>query len=410
MKTNRNTDQLFEHMRKMPVEVPLENVEKFVIAQAALGITAVGASKGIFTKAFLKFHLNSIIIMTTTFTAALVSFFVWNANGDKIAATKNHQPKSEFSSNAFVPDIETAADTPRTTTTKVIADGQSVSVTTIETENGTKIKVIDNGGTTSVYYNTTNDSSYVYAYSSTDDAAAPPYPAVPATPAHEGFSFTHPIPPAPPAPPAGCCSHPNDTLTSIIGKALLKDGLISDTSTFTFKLNNHSLMVDGKKQSKELHAKYKKIIEQNSSYKVNPLLIISICRDEEQNAVGMMESLSPMPPMPPMAPLATELAQMEMELAQMKDEMVHWSYNDSLMQTIEKTLFKDGLIKDTAHYMFKINGSYMKVNGEKMSKEQWKRYKDLIESSSMNKVNKKFSYAIARDGEEININVENYVD
>ncbi len=397
-------------MRKMPVEVPLENVEKFVIAQAALGITAVGASKGIFTKAFLKFHLNSIIIMTTTFTAALVSFFVWNSDGDKIAATKNHQPKSELSSNALVPDIETAADTPRTSTTKTVVDGQAASVTTIETENGTKIKVIDNGNNTAVYYNTSNDSSYVYAYSSNDEEATPAYAATPPMPTPEGFRFTHPIPPAPPAPPAGCCSHPNDTLTSIIGKALLKDGLISDTSTFTFKLNNHSLMVDGKKQSKELHAKYKKIIEQNSAYKVNPLLIISICRDEEQNAVGMMEPLPPLSPLPSIEPLQAELVQMQAELAQMQSEMVHWSFNDSLMQTIEKTLFKDGLIKDTAHYMFKINGSYMKVNGEKMSKEQWKRYKDIIESSSMNKVNKKFSYAIARDGEEININVENYIN
>jgi hypothetical protein len=85
-------------------------------------------------------------------------------------------------------------------------------------------------------------------------------------------------------------------------------------------------------------------------------------------------------------------------------------YTDTLLPAIEKALFKDGLISDTAHYSFKINGSYMKVNGDKMNKELWKKYKEIIESNSMNKVNKNFSYAVSKDGDDVSINVYNYVN
>src|SRR5947207_630203 len=103
MKTNSHTDKLFEQMRTMPPEIPVEQVQQFVLAQAAIGITAVAASKGffgkaIFTKAFIKFHLNTILIMTSVATASIISVVVVALNlykpGDKI---KNHQ---KFKSNA----------------------------------------------------------------------------------------------------------------------------------------------------------------------------------------------------------------------------------------------------------------------------------------------------------------------
>jgi hypothetical protein len=166
MNTNRNTDQLFERMRDMPVEVPLENVEKFVIAQAALGITAVGVSKGIFSKVFLKFHLNSILIMTTIFTATLIGLAVWTSQDDKIVAqTNSKQPKQNYSAK-LSPQVTMDADTPKTVTVKTISNGENISVTTVETETGTNIKIISSDSQTSVYYNTPNDSTYAYAYSS----------------------------------------------------------------------------------------------------------------------------------------------------------------------------------------------------------------------------------------------------
>jgi hypothetical protein len=398
MNTNRNTDQLFQHMRNAPVDVPLENVEKFVIAQAALGITAVGVSKGIFTKAFFKLHLNSILIMTTTFAAAaLVSIFAWTSDGDKIAAKNNPETNFEFSANALVPDMETASDTPRTTTTRTITNGEETTVTTIQTETGTNIRVItiDNG--TKVYYNTPNDSSYVFAYESTDAPSLPPLPALPPLPNVNPLKPLPAMPPLPPNTPMGCCGY--DSLTALLGKELYKDGLIKDSVRFAFKMNGTSLWVNGKKQPKEKWEKYKTIIEKNSDYRIHHLFDFSTGMNGVGDSFGTFGMLDPMEPMAPMPPM----------------EPVSFCYNfktctDTLMPRLEKSLMNDGLIKDTLHYTFKINGSYMKVNGEKVSKEVWKKYKDLIESNSQNKVNRSFSYAISKDGEDISINMQNFVN
>lgn len=395
MNTNRNTDQLFEHMRKMPVEVPLENVEKFVIAQAALGITAVAASKGIFTKAFLTFHLNSIIIMTSTIAASIVGIFLWTTHGDKTAAIKNLNANPEFEyTSTFIPKIEPEADTPKTVTTKTVKDGEAVSVTTIETENGTKIKIVNsNNNKTAVYYNTTSDSNYVFAYASADKPAIPPISPVPPM-----FNL------APMHPPvrAGCC--PNDSLTSLLQKTLLKDGLISDSSAYSFKINGTSLQVNGKKQSAEQWKKYKEIIEKNSDYKIHHFFIFTINKDELNVSVSVNDPMEPMQPIEPMEPM------MPLEPMQPLPTSSFKSCNDTLMTKIEKSLLKDGLISDTLHYSFKINGSYMKVNGKKMSKEQWKKYKEIIETNSKNKINRSFSYAISRNDDDTSINVENFVD
>jgi hypothetical protein len=320
MNTNRNTEELLQHMRNKPVEVPLEKVEQFVLAQAALGITAVGASKGIFTKAFLKLHLNSILIMTSTIAASIVGVFFWATHTDKTAAVKNSNAKPEFEyTSTFIPKIDQEADTPKTVTTKTIKDGEEISVTTVETGTGTNIKIVTTGNSeTAVYYNTTNDSNYVFAFANADKAAIPPVPPTPAMTFKYNKMLVQPLM------PLGCCA--NDSLVSIL-------------------------------------------------HQVDPM-----------PALMQME---PMPPMP---------------LCNFK------SCNDSLMTGIEKSLLKDGLITDTLHYSFKINGSYMKVNGEKMSKEQWKKYKEIIESNSKNKVNRSFSYAISKDGDDVQINVENFVD
>jgi hypothetical protein len=88
----------------------------------------------------------------------------------------------------------------------------------------------------------------------------------------------------------------------------------------------------------------------------------------------------------------------------------HICFHDSLLGKLEKSLLKDGLISDSLHYTFKINGSYMKVNGEKVDKKVWEKYKEFIESNSLNHVDRKFSYAILRDGDDTSINVENYVN
>lgn len=398
MNKNRNTDQLFEHLRNAPVDVPLENVEKFVIAQAALGITAVGVSKGIFTKAFLKFHLNSILIMTTTATAALVSIFVWAFSGEKTSALNDSNHRSKFEYTTLQPVNETfEADSPKVKTVNTITNGEQSSVTTVQTETGTNIKIITLGnGETKVYYNTPNDSSYTFAYQNVDKRSVPAPPALPGLPALPGMSALAPLPPMPAMPPMGCCGY--DSLTSLLGKELYKDGMIKDSTHFTFKMNGSSMFVDGKKQPKEKWEKYKTIIEKNSDYKIQHMFIFTTGMDGEDNSFGMYTPAMPMEPMELMAPMEP------ITVCNRK------SCSDTLMTKLEHAMLQDGLIKDTMHYTFKINGSYLKVNGEKQSKEQWKKYKEIIERNSLNKVNRSFSYAISKDGEDTSINMENFID
>lgn len=291
----------------MPEEISHEKVQQFVLAQAAIGITAVGVTKGIFSKAFLTFHLNTII-MTTTISASLISVLVWTSNSDKVSAQTNSSPKPkfEYSAAAIAPEIITEKDTPIVTSTKAIANGENVSVTTVTTETGTNIKIVTSSNNqTSVYYNTPSDSNYVFAYASENDNAS-------AAIAGEGFAY-HDIP-----------------------------------------------------------------------------------------------ELSELPDLPPMSELP-ELEWLDRELADLS-RCVYTCSNDTLMNVIQKSLVKDGLISDSLHYTFKINGSYMKVNGEKVDKDIWKKYKEIIENKSPNRVNRSFSYAISRDGEDTSLNLENYVN
>lgn len=424
MKTNSHTDKLFEQMRTMPPEIPVEQVEQFVLAQTAIGITAAAASKGffgkgIFTKAFIKFHLNTILIMTSTITASLVSLFVWNGHQHHAIAQNNSVKnfKPEYSATLTTPKIA-EADTPKVTTVQTTQDGEAVSVTTIQTESGTNIKVVTNGNEqTKIYYNTPADSSYTYAY-----ATPGPGEAVAATGNNMTIAAIDQKLVMPDMQKAmleaqaammqmnsemalaqqeaeraiSCTkmSCPYDSLIPKLEKAMLKDGLIADTLHYAFRINGTSLQVNGVKQSADQWRKYKEIIEKNSDYRIHHFFNFTISKDNSNSSININDGTEPMVPMAPLPPVAP----------------CHITFSDSLMPKLETVLLKDHLISDTLHYSFKINGSYMKVNGEKVDKEVWKKYKDFIESNSLNKVNRKFSYAILRDGDDTSINVENYVN
>jgi hypothetical protein len=331
METNSHTDKLFEQMRALPPEIPVENVEKFVLAQAAIGITAVAASKsfsakGIFTKAFIKFHLNTIFIMTSAITAAVASIFIWHSHQSKTAennSVKNLQP--EYSATTFAAPKILEADSPKVNTVQTVQDGEPVSVTTIQTENGTNIKVVTNGNSQSkVYYNAPNDSSYTYAYTTTS-----------------GSTAVAAVPPV--------AATPQEMAVAAIDMQIAM-------------LDAQKAMLDAQAAVMQVNA--------------------------QMPDMAVME-IPDVPPVPC---------------------TVHNCFNDPLREKLESSLLKDSLISDTLHYTFKINGSYMKVNGEKVDKKVWEKYKELIESNSLNHVDRKFSYAILRDGDDTSINVENYVN
>ena len=112
------TEQTFDAMRRMPVEIPPEKVEQFVLAQVVAGTVAVAAATVVKKSAFF-FHLNTIV-MTTAAAATLTTLAVIFYPGDAPAslASKNSPPPSAQENTLFVaPEKEellTAVDTPAT--------------------------------------------------------------------------------------------------------------------------------------------------------------------------------------------------------------------------------------------------------------------------------------------------------
>ncbi|HET6993036.1 MAG TPA: hypothetical protein VFJ43_17010, partial [Bacteroidia bacterium] len=84
--------------------------------------------------------------------------------------------------------------------------------------------------------------------------------------------------------------------------------------------------------------------------------------------------------------------------------------NDSLVRKIGEALVADKLITDVKNYQFSIDGNSVKVNGKKLDKAAWEKYKEIIETNSHSKVNRKFKYELLMNGENETINVSNYED
>jgi hypothetical protein len=307
------TDNTFHQLRKLPDEIPLEKVEQFVLAQAAVGISAVSASS-MLKKIFLKFHLNSIIVMTTAATASLVSLFIWSAGWHKQEHVQNnkhpHFPSSSFTASA--PEISLPTDSPAAKTTTTIS---------VSTESNHKV------ATTHVTIVSSDDSVVTTVSTSGSDSAY-------STSYANGGAQRIVI-----------INSPGDT-----GIPLMPD------------MATMSIQMDGASAA--------------------------IAADASQLAtLPDMDFSGTMPPC-----------------------HVACNKNDSLLPKIADALIKDGLIKDPQHYAFKLSNNTLKVNGVKQSNAVFKRYKEIIEANSHNKVNRKFTYAVSVDGDSITMQLENYVD
>jgi hypothetical protein len=340
METNRNTDRIFEKMRQLPEEMPHEKIQQFVLAQAAIGIVPVTASKGLagMSKLFLKFHLNSLAVMTTASSVTLISAIALVSHFHKSDVKANHNSllRNKIVNASLIPDLTLSVDSPKTAT--AINNDNHFTYTEIKTGPGTKVTIVGKGDSivTTVYspkdttyafnYASANgnvkassfsyDDSKVFVQSTTSSGSDFPFNMDNFSAdldrmsenmarqseeiarqsedmarkaeddaerlAENNFRLNH---------CAIACSGPNqgsnDSLVRKIEEALVADKLISDPKNYSFSIDGNSVKANGKKLDKTVWEKYKTIIETNSHSKVNRKFEYQIIKDGDNETINV---------------------------------------------------------------------------------------------------------------------------
>lgn len=304
MNNSSRSDRAFEALRQAPVEIPLAKVEQFVIASAATGAFSMSLA----SKLAIKFHLNSIIAMTSAFTAAAVAGIVFLASSGHASKAETkapvfHEQKttspvlSERPSEEPLTNVALPVDSPEVKTAEKTISNITVHYTdgdsTVIKPGNSSVWVSSgsgNSGSTVVVDSPDSSegkvSAYSYSYSGESrghgmsmtiatPAAVPEMPAV-----YIASSSGSEVSPVCVAVGNGnctvstgsnsvarCCG--DDSLIRVIQNSLVQDGLIGDVKHFTFEFTGKKLVVDGKEQDKETWKKYKELIEKNSEYRIN---------------------------------------------------------------------------------------------------------------------------------------------
>lgn len=313
-----NTSKVFDTLRNLPSDVPLDSVEKFVSTQVAGKVTLSAAGQ---VKMFLlKFHLNSILF-TLLAAGAIATALVLSTGSENAKAS----PSSMLQTKT---PVQAGMDLP----VSIMDFNQS--------QNIVPALAVDSPAV--VQKDTVHATAYSYSYSDSSGRK-------------EVMTFS---------------GNTKVKTTSTYVSATSKPGKTAKATSAYVYASNHSAVT---------------MVSSDTGFAFR----YAPARD------SMSELVVPA---------------MNFELQDMPGPQVFCDPNnhDTLQQVIERALLSDSLISDAHHYCFKINGSGLKVNGQKQSKETWRRYKKLIEENSPNKVSHTFSYALCVDGEDTTMQLENY--
>lgn len=357
------TEKLFETLRTAPVDIPLDKIEQIVITGATTGAFAAGAGFWL-KKTILGFHLNSISIMITASAATAISIgatvlFSSAGSEKKSASVNTKEPETATIRISGETDKSpenayqlTATDTPQTNanSTPVLP---SRAIYIYSSDDSLKTITTRNGNTTTVTIISADSGMHV--------VAAP----VAVACSRSGFAYAY--------------ASPDSGWTEAIAP-----------------------------EAMEALAKAEREMEQ--------------ARAEMKRAPARAKA--------PQAPDATNLASAEAELERARAELAKANANmaapeaqrevmqaacaakahcqtDTLRQLIEENLLRDGLISNKNKFLFELNGKEMRVNGVKQSEANWAKYRNLIESKSKMKVNRKFEYRLQVSGDSMSIDIEN---
>lgn len=309
------TDQLFETLRQAPVDIPIGKIEQIVTAGTVAGTAAAAVKASLLKKLVLKFHLNSIVAMTSiTATATLATVIAVSSFAGKEHKTASHFNKTENTKTFFSPQQNSleqnqvlelfSNDTPQTkinpngtnsnSTFVFYTSGDSVTTKTVSDSTGTKVIVTSNAADMHMVHVSDyaeNDSAaydYNYAYALANLKAAEAaldfnraglrrQVAVAEKDARRAEKDAAQAEKDAAEAARNCCALASlnalncrqDSLFKVIEDELIKDGLIDDRKEYSFDFNGKSMKVNGKRQDHYRWEKYKALIENNSDNKVN---------------------------------------------------------------------------------------------------------------------------------------------
>lgn len=280
-----NTDKLFENMRQAPVDIPLEKVEQFVIANAAAGTFAAAAKTGLLKRFALKFHLNSIFVLVSLAIAATaIIFFSLNGKSQNLSSKNPVNEKNKFSlvSNSqnhnpvLVNDSPAVNQSASGTSVVIYTSGDSVSTSKTTDANGSKITIHSNRSDLKVIIvpdSLRSDSNQTIAYAASSGNLQNMQSGFKAAHNHADGSQTA----------AGDSNGLNklnalnehtgkacnsDLLEKVLRDELIKDGIIEPGEYYRFELTGKYMTVNGKRKDNEKYVKYKALIENNSTFVV----------------------------------------------------------------------------------------------------------------------------------------------
>jgi hypothetical protein len=295
----KNPDKLFELMRAQTPPVSFEKMESFVAAQVTAGVITT-AKMGLFKKLLFKFHLNSIFAMTTigisaTIISALVYFTAINTTqAENSPVSKNTPQQLDINSTSVIgastqpaaidsPKVAAATTTEKQKTVFVVSSSDSVTVVKKDTANGSAIMIVSSDPNLDYTIVNADEEDPVAAYSySTGEGSS-------SGGGHKLGHLGHLGRLAPLATSLDCCD--NDTMQTAIENELLKQGLIKAKDNYSFEFTGKYVKVNGEKQSEAVWQKFKTIIEQNSSYKVNKKFqyFISVNKENSNTSISTDE-------------------------------------------------------------------------------------------------------------------------
>lgn len=339
------TEQTFDAMRSMPVEIPPEKVEQFVLAQVAAGTIAVAAATVVKKSAFF-FHLNTILMTTAaaaTLTTLAVIFYPGEPSGT--LAAKNTPPPSAQENRLIVePEKEewlTAVDTPetkivqpetKTITHVIVVTGKdtvsNTKTTTLTPADAPKPVVIVQGSNVRVQ---PNPADYMFTY----------YQAEPFKSPTEQLEEMERM----------------DELDRMDRERAKPDAMEAELA--------------------ELEA----------------------AQAELEAAEAEMEAAE--------AEMQAAQAEMEAAQAEMASAKACTERDNRLISVIEEALIVDSLITDTQHYSFSFNDRSLTVNGKKQSGEMWEKYKNLITSNSGYRISRRFHFSVSKNGKQVTTTINN---
>jgi hypothetical protein len=88
----------------------------------------------------------------------------------------------------------------------------------------------------------------------------------------------------------------------------------------------------------------------------------------------------------------TEMRKQEAEMREIEVEMQ--KKMDHFMEVLTNELLRDKLISDKEDFEFQFNYGKLYINGKKQSKAYYKKYKNLYEKATGNKLNEKGNFRI----------------